>query len=372
MHNCMVAYSTKVSTPEIWRIGVCGCGSSLSLYDGIQLPNAKYQLVAVADVHTKKNQRAKEKWGITKTYTDPMEMFEKEDLHLVIIATPPSSHMALTLEAAKRRLHVLVQKPLARTVEEGQSMINCCRENGLGIRVSFVRRYYPAFMKAHSLIEGLGQGLLFRATWCSSSGRKKRKTKLWKEDIDTLGGVLVDLGSHVIDTARWWMGEIIGGNLHFSVMRGALDNIASFILSHKRSATICSLSNVDYGNTEVYEYVATSGGFILKRTREGYPGDWILQIWRDGQTNSPKAEEFYQPDFYENPEMNPFLIELLDYIENIESGKLIIYPGDQGYDTLRITTALYQSSLHTEEMRLNDISLKDIFNGSMSSEGDLL
>lgn len=343
-----------VTKSRIWRIGICGCGSSLSMYDGIQLPNAKYQLSAVADIHAERNQKAREKWGITRTYTDPIEMFEKENLNLVVIVTPPASHMELALEAAQRQIHVLVQKPLARTVEEGQLMINCCRENGVGLRVSFVRRYYPPFMKAHSLIEVLGQGLLLRTIWCSSSGRKKRESKLWKEDIDTLGGVLVDIGSHVIDIARWWLGEVIDGHLDISIVKGDLDNIASFLLRHESGCTtICSLSNVDYQSKEIYEYVATSGGFILEKTKEGYPGDWMLRMW--------KNEDFPREVLFEQPQENPFLVELLDFINDLENGQSIIDRWNLGYDTLKMTTALYQSSIQSGDMRLKEISLRDIF-----------
>jgi predicted dehydrogenase len=324
------------------------------MYEGIQLPNTEYQLAAVADIHSERNQTARDKWGITMTYTDPIEMFKNEDLDLVIIATPPSTHMGLALEAAKRHLHVLVQKPLARTVEEGQLMINCCRKNRVGLRVSFVRRYYPAFTKAYGLIEELGQGLLLRTFWYSSSGRKKRESKLWKEDIDTLGGVLVDLGSHVIDIARWWMGEVIDGHLSISVVKGELDNIASFLLRHESGCTtICSLSNADYQSKEIYEYVATSGGFILERKIEGYPGDWLLRVWKSD--DSPKEILF------EQPQENPFLVELSDYIHDLENGQLIIDRWNLGYDTLRMTTLLYQSSIQSGDMRLKEISLKDIF-----------
>lgn len=233
------------------RIALCGCGSSLAMYDGLQVPNDRYKVIAVADIHDDKVQKAGTQLGVKTVYNDPVKMLSIEKPNIVIIATPPATHADLAIEAAKRHINILIQKPLSCTVEEGRKIIDCCHANNVCLKVSFVRRYYPAFIKANKVRKDMGQPLHFRANWCSSSGRKTRTSKQWKEDINTLGGVLVDLGSHVIDLSRWLLGEVTNKYLFMSIVKGDLDNIASFILQHASGATTtCSLSNFDYSNKE--------------------------------------------------------------------------------------------------------------------------
>lgn len=344
-----------------WRVGLCGCGSSLQIYEGIHLLGQPFQLVAVADPDPKRIQLAVEKWNISHAYSTAKEMFEKEKLRLVLIATPPSSHLDLILEAAEFGAHILVQKPLARTLKEARQITETCQKHKVALKVSFVRRYTPAFVAARQLVEALGRGLALRVSWCSSSGLRPRSDKLWKEKTETLGGVLVDLGTHVVDVGRWWMGEIKDGYLTMSIVRGELDNIAAFLLLHTSgSSTICYVSNVEYSSSEAYEYIATSGGFTLERQTEGYPGAWVLQSWKAGEVGQKTT-------YFESPVTNPFLAEIVDFISAIHRGETTVDKGSLGAGALRTTTLLYRSASNTKDCDLEDFSLDDFFRASQSS-----
>lgn len=341
-----------------WRVGLVGCGTSLTLYEGIHSPGQAFQLIAVTDPDPYRLESAVKKWGELHCYPTSREMFEKEKLQLVLIATPPEHHLASILEAVKFGAHILIQKPLARTVREADQIIEACRDHKLALKTSFYRRYTPAFQAARQLVDSLGEGLALRARWCSSSGLKIRKDKVWKDSIRTLGGVLVDLGSHVVDIARWWMGEVADGHLAISIVRGETDNISSFLLKHDRGgSTLGYISNVEYNGSEIYEYVATCGGFTLERETEGYPGSWTLRSWRIGES-SQRIESF------ENPERNPFLTEVTDLVLALEQGEISVDAGDLGRRALQITTLLYRSASNKKGSDLEDFSLEDFFRDS--------
>ncbi len=345
----------KSRNPKPWRIGICGCGSSLFMYEGIQLPNKTFQLVAVADPNCEKRQLAIEKWGVRRTYSESNEMFENENLHLVIIATAPSTHLSLALKATQKGIHILVQKPLARTIEEAKQIMQSCKKNNVGLKVSFSRRYTPAFLEAKDLVDSLGQSYLLRVTWCSPSGIKPRVERVWKEELNTLGGILVDYGTHVVDVARWWMGEIKVGYLNLSIIKGELDNISSFLLQHTSGGnTICSLSNMEYSKKEIYEYIAAFGGFTLERKSDGYPGEWVLHSWKTGELQ-PKI------NYFKSLDINPFLAEINDFICSLKQGEIPIDPGNLGYNALQTTTLLYRSASHNKDYDLEKFSLKDFF-----------
>ena len=348
------------STTKPWRVGVCGCGSSIDLYEGIQHHHESFQFVAAADLHIERAQKAARQWGRDNYYDDVTQMLDQEKPDLLIIATPPDNHLETAVEAAARGVHLLIQKPLACSVAEGEKIIDSCEKNHCGLKVSFARRYYPAFQKAYELINDSGQGLLLRCTWNSTSGWKDRPNKQWKKERKTRGGVLVDLGSHVIDLSRWWMGEPAGCRLAMSVVKGELDNIAEFIVNHKGGGiTRGSLSNVAFAENEAYEYIGTGGGLVLERTCGGYPGSWNLTRYRH---DAPTEQwSFGASTCPSDPDTNPFILEMVDYISQLQQDRILIDPFDLGYKTLELTSVLYKSSTQRDSMDLDDFSIDGFF-----------
>ena len=337
----------------MYKVAIAGCGTSLELYEGIDKKNSLYMVSSVSDPIAERRIAANNKWSIENNFDQSDEMFEAIKPDIALIVTPPSNRLPIIEEATMRKANILVQKPLCRTIEESRKIIDICGYNGVSLRVSFYRRYVPAFLAAKKLIENLGDPINLRGKWTSSSGLKPRTTKKWKEAVTTYGGVLVDLGSHVIDISRWWMGEIEDGLLNMHILQGELDNATSFILRHKNgSSTNFYLSNYEYQGAEFYEFTGKEGGFLLEKTRDGYPGDWRLTDWRYGNQN-PMITEFPAP------EKNPFIDELEDFIKDIDKGEFSIDKNRQGQEVLRITTMLYMSASGISKCALDDFPLED-------------
>ena len=343
-----------------YRVGICGCGSSVDLYKGIHHRHASFKLVSTADLHIERAEKAARQWEGVNAYGNATQMLDREKPDLLIIATPPANHLELALEAASRGIHLLIQKPIACTVAEAEQIIDCCRTNHCGLKVSFARRYYPAFQKAYEQINTLGRNLLLRCTWNSTSGWKDRPNKQWKKSRETRGGVLVDLGSHVIDLARWWMGEAIGCRLAMSIVKGELDNIAEFIMNHDNgSITRGSLSNVAYIGKESYEYIGSDGGLRLECTGGSYPGSWRLTRYRHDAP--PKHWSFNSNATPANPGPNPFILEMVDFISQLQKDPDLMDQSSMGYKALVLTSLLYQSSTVKDKMDLDDFSIDKFF-----------
>jgi predicted dehydrogenase len=154
---------------EPLNLGLCGCGSSLEMYEGVQLPNPNFKLVAIADKIENLREKAKIQWKNINCYSTTAEMFRNENLQLVIVATPPHSHHEIISKAARNGIHILVQNPLCRTLQEAWYLIGLVSEKGIGLKVSFVRRYVPAFAAARKLVDELGKGYLLRIIRISDS-----------------------------------------------------------------------------------------------------------------------------------------------------------------------------------------------------------
>lgn len=137
------------------KVGVVGAG----IYGGVLISayygayrRGEIDFVAVADVKQEALDRIKNKYGI-KGYLDYKEMFDKENLNAVAVVTPDYLHEACVLEAARRKIHILVQKPLSTDIEAGKRMIKAAKDNDVMLYVDFHKRFDPAHMQLKRAIQ---------------------------------------------------------------------------------------------------------------------------------------------------------------------------------------------------------------------------
>ena len=109
-------------------------------------------LVAVADVSEAALERIKDAYGI-KGYLDYKDMFDKESLDAVAIATPDFLHEACVIEAAKKRIHILSQKPLSTDIDAGKRMIEAAKSSAVMLYVDFHKRFDPGHIQLKRAIK---------------------------------------------------------------------------------------------------------------------------------------------------------------------------------------------------------------------------
>ena len=137
------------------RVGVVGAG----IY-GETLVEAFYNVhrlgecdfVAVADINQAVLDKMKGLYGL-KGYTDYKAMFDNEALDAVAVVTPDYLHKEITLEAANRKIHLLVQKPLATDLQEGHEMVKAAEENNVLLYVDFHKRFDPAHIQLKRAVQ---------------------------------------------------------------------------------------------------------------------------------------------------------------------------------------------------------------------------
>jgi predicted dehydrogenase len=142
----------------------------------------------------------------TKVYPDFETMVAEVDV--VDICAPTHLHYELTLRAAAAGKSIICEKPLARTLAQGQEMIRACRAAGVKLLVAHVVRFFPEYAQAQSAVErgDIGQPAvirLTRGTFCP-----KKTVDNWFVDFDKSGGLMLDLMVHDFDYARWVAGEV--------------------------------------------------------------------------------------------------------------------------------------------------------------------
>jgi predicted dehydrogenase len=132
----------------------------------------------------------------------------RADVDLVIVSTVNNALSAVTLAAIASGKHVLVEKPAALTAPEIDGVIAAADAAGVAVRVGFNHRYHPALRKARELFDtgALGPMMFVRARY--GHGGRLGYEKEWRADpVVAGGGELIDQGVHVIDLARWFLGD---------------------------------------------------------------------------------------------------------------------------------------------------------------------
>lgn len=122
---------------------------------------------------------------------------------VVVVATPNRSHLPLGLAALECRLHVVVDKPLATSAADGARLVSAAAEHGRILSVFHNRRYDGDFLTARALIEGGELGAVTRFESRFERWRPRPRPGSWRErgEREEGGGLLFDLGSHLIDQA---------------------------------------------------------------------------------------------------------------------------------------------------------------------------
>lgn len=134
---------------------------------------------------------------------DAGEIFALDELDAVVVATPTRTHRALVLAAAAAGKAVFCEKPLALTLEDTRAMLDAVAQAAVPLQVGFMRRYDPAYLEAKAAIDAgqIGHPVTFKAV-----GRDPFCPDPAYADPSQSGGLIVDMGIHDMDLARWLMG----------------------------------------------------------------------------------------------------------------------------------------------------------------------
>lgn len=205
------------------RIGLIGCGfmgrTHSNGYNRINnfFPELEYEpvLKAVCSRSEDKVKAFAEQWGYESYETDWRKLIERDDIDAIDICTPNDTHAEIAIAAAAKGKMILCEKPLARTVAEGEKMVEAIEKAKVANTVWYNYRRIPAVTLAKNIIDSgkLGKIFHFRANflqdWTISPELPQGGTGTWRLDVDAAGsGVTGDLLAHCIDTAMWLNGAI--------------------------------------------------------------------------------------------------------------------------------------------------------------------
>lgn len=170
-------------------VGIIGCGGIASSHIQGWLDTGSAEIVAVADIDLARAEALAGRFSVGRFYRDYLEMLKAESLDFVSICTWAQTHAEITVKAAESGVKgILCEKPMAVSLGEANMMVEACDKHGVKLAIRHQRRFHPVHLSVKEFLsEGrLGKPLL-------AHGRR--------EDG------LLNNGSHMINTVRFWLGD---------------------------------------------------------------------------------------------------------------------------------------------------------------------
>ena len=211
------------------KVGIIGAGSISQQHIEGYLKNKDVQLLAICDLNEQRAKEKAEKYGASLVYTDYKELLNNPDIDAVSICTWNNSHAAISIDAIQAGKHVLVEKPLCRTVEEALAVQEAVRASNKTLQIGYVRRHSMNTYVLRKFIEAGDLGEIYYAK--ASCLRRLGNPGGWFSDVERSGGgPLIDIGVHVIDLCWYMMGKpkvkSVTGNAYYKL--GNRKNIENF------------------------------------------------------------------------------------------------------------------------------------------------
>jgi predicted dehydrogenase len=210
---------------RLLKVGILGCGpiaQAAHFESAAKARNA--ELYAICDVADDLRERMAAIHAPRRTFRTYSEMLADPDVDAVVIATADAFHVPAAREALSAGKHVLTEKPIGVSVEEVEALRQAVRESGKILQVGHMKRFDAGLQSARQFIETeMGEMLALKAWYCDSTHRypmtdavqpliiKSANARKPAEDpkADPERYYMLAHGSHLLDTARYFAGEII-------------------------------------------------------------------------------------------------------------------------------------------------------------------
>jgi predicted dehydrogenase len=187
------------------RVGIIGSGfiSQIHAEAFQEVPEA--QLVASCGADAVGVAEFARKWKVPFSTTDYRRLLERKDIDMVVLGIPNDLHREVVVAAAEAGKHIIIEKPLAQTLEAGRAMVEACREHRVKLMYAETICFSPKYARAKQLVE---EGAIGKMYMIKQGEKHSGPHSDWFYDIHRAGGgAIMDMGCHGIEWSRWMYGK---------------------------------------------------------------------------------------------------------------------------------------------------------------------
>lgn len=285
--------------------------------------------------------------------TDDMEVaLASDDVDVALIALPTGLHRMGVEAAAKHKVHVFCEKPIARTNDDARAMVKACEDAGVTMMVGHVVRFFSEYMRVKEQLDAgsIGDVAIVRGSRINPPVMERSP---WFADVEKSGGVVLDLMIHEIDTFRWYFGDVerlYAHGLSFTEWHTKRDHAIASITFRNGVIAHCEASWAHSAFRTTLE-VAGSKGLIRHSSFDSSTLKFepSTGIEYDGLGQHSKAFVHMRPTA--EP---PHLRELLVFIDCLRTGKPVPVDGDEATRTLIVANAVLDSMRENRPIYFNE------------------
>lgn len=340
------------------KYALIGCGR-ISPNHIVAAKTNNLEFVGICDINPKNIHDKVLKFELESvpTYTDYREMIKNEKPELVAICTESGKHASIALDCIDAGCNVIIEKPIALSLEDADEIIRRGRENGVKVCTNHQNRFNKSILKIRDAVDKGRFGKMFYGTahvrWCRDWEYYSRAD--WRGTWEQDGGALMNQCIHNIDLLRWMLGDEVE-----SVM-GVTDKLNhDYIEAEDLGIAIIKFRNGTYG--------------IIEGTTDIYPKNLEETLYLFGEKGTVKAggtsvnkiEEWRFSDQLDNPEEvikqfaeNPPNVYgfghtplYRDVIDAIVNNREPYVTGEDGRKALELVLAIYKSAAEGKTIKL--------------------
>jgi predicted dehydrogenase len=316
----------------------------------MQAKNAS--IAAVMEIDRNFAEVLRKKYKAPKAYTSEEELLADPAVEAVYIASPVTAHYQQALAAAGAGKHILIEKPVAMKIEEGEALIKLCAEKKLQFSAGFMMRFHPCHRKLRELVSqgGLGKIVSLRAQltcWYPEI------PGAWRQDPALSGGgALMDMGIHCIDLLQYITGSRavrVSALMGTSTFSYAVEDSASLIMEFENHAhaSVDAFFNIPDDASENRLEIYGTGGCALAAGTIGQTGGGTCSLVYSnpgGYNNQQNRNESQGRQNLSWEEANPYTLEIESFGDSLLKGKKTEAPAEEAVQVQRVIAGAYQSA----------------------------
>ncbi|WP_166823659.1 Gfo/Idh/MocA family protein [Thalassoroseus pseudoceratinae] len=345
------------------RTALVGCGKVGQIHAQALAKLAESNFVAVCDGQRDRAERFASEYHVS-AFDSVSEMVSKTGAEAVMICTPHPLHEQPCVEAAKLGAHVLVEKPMASSLESCDRMLDACDSAGVQLGIVSQRRFFEPVQRMKTAIDAgkIGKPILGTFSMFSWRDQAYYESDPWRGRWDTEGGgVLVNQSPHQLDMLQWFMGDIeeISGywsNLNHpyievedtsvAIVRFKSGGLGNIVTSLSQNPGIHTKVHI-HGSNGASVGVQTDSGATFVAGMSSIADPPLNDLWTiSGEEH--RLAKFEKEDRQRFTEIDATTfyheLQIQDFLQGIRQNRPPLVSGIEGRIVVEMFTAIYQSN----------------------------